>query len=1051
MRKCLWLRVHLLFLSALLSSLSYAQDRQISGIVSDDKNGALTGATVTVKGTTIVATTDVNGRFSLKLPKDRKTLVVTYVGMQPREVTVGKDDMMVIALNPSGNAMQDVVVVGYGSARKANLTTAQTTVSARALERTVNTTLEQALQGKAAGVYITQNSGQPGGGMSVNIRGISSINGNTQPLYVVDGVQIQGSEVAFGAQSSGNPLAGINDADIENVEILQGPSATAIYGSRGTNGVIMVTTKRGKAGEAKVNYLFQYNLQTTPQHLDVMNLSQYAQMVKEFHGVAGGTTPGEFLDPTLLGAGTDWQGELFNNANMFKHQLSLSGGSNNTTYYLSGEYLTQEGVALGSGFDRYGMRLNLDNKPREWATIAVNVGFNQTKERLTTSQENIISNALQLTPQIPVKNLNGTWGGGDVTNGANQFAPVNPIAIASMTKNENQRRQFLAGINIGLTLAKGLVLRSSFNANVSNSGSAYYVPTYAIGWAINTTASLENGTSSSSYWNWNELLEYSKQIGKHNFSAMVSHEAQESKWRNVYARRTGFLTNDVYDLNAGDPATATNSGGNGEWGQESYFGRLNYNYDNRYIFSGTYRRDGSVNFGPEKQWGTFPSVSAAWRISQESFFNVPVISELKLRLETGLTGNQGGGAAIYAPMSTGATNWGTGFLPAVYKNLDFQWEETNTNNVGINLGLFSNKINIEADYYIRKTDNLIMPASLPWFLGTNGVGSVAPPTLNAGSLQTKGWGFTINTTNIANKDFRWESSLNLSHFKTTIEHLNSDNAFFERTSWWLNNWTQRSSVGMEPWLFRGYVEEGLFQSLEEIQKSPVPVDNNGNRLPIDQQNGLWVGDVKFKDINGDNKIDVNDMTYIGNPWPKLYGGFTNTFAYKNFDLSILITATLGNDVYNYLRAANTNPNNINLSRNLLIEAMDYAKVTADGSGKPVLANPETTIPRISYGPNGNYARITNRYVEDGSFIRIKNISLSYNVPSSLVERQKILKGLRVTLGVQNIYTFTNYSGFDPEVGGYVGRDAGSWNQAIGLDFGRYPLTPMYSFSASVNF
>jgi TonB-dependent starch-binding outer membrane protein SusC len=1051
MRKCGLLQVTLLILCALYSSFSFAQERKISGTVRDDKQAPLAGATVTVKGTEVVTTTDASGKFSITVPQNRRTLVISYVGMQPSEVSIGSSDVVNVALAPTASALTDVVVVGYGRARRANLTTAQTSVSAKDIEKTVNTTLEQAIQGRAAGVYITQNSGQPGGGISVNVRGISSINGNTQPLYVIDGVQLQGSEVNFGAQSSSNSLAGLNPADIEDIQILQGPSATAIYGSRATNGVILITTKRGRSGDAKLNYVFQYNIQTPPKKLEVMNLREYAQMVKEFHVIAGGTTPGEFLDPSLLGNGTSWQDELFNNAPMSKHQLSLSGGNNNTTYYMSGEYMDQKGVAIGSGFKRYGFRLNLDNKPREWVTLGANLSYNQTNEVLTTSQENIISNALQLTPQIPVKNLNGTWGGGDETNGANQFAPVNPIAIASMTTNNNVRRQFLGGLNLGLNLYKGLTFRTSFNANVGNGVSTYYVPTYAIGWAINATASLENGTSSNTYWNWNQLLEYNNTFGKHTVGLMVSHEAQESKWKNVYARRTGFLTNDILDLNAGDPTTASNSGGSGTWAMESYLGRVNYNYDNRYIVVGTVRRDGSVNFGSENRWGTFPSVSAAWRVNNEEFFNIPFVSDLKIRLETGLTGNQGGGAGIYSPLSTGATSWGTGFLPAVYPNPKLKWEETRTDNIGLNLGFLNNRITLEADYYQKSTKNLIMPQSLPWYMGTNGVGSVAPPTVNAGSLETKGWNFSVSTVNFNTRDFKWESNLNLSHFKTTIVSLNSENAFFERTSWWLNNWTQRAAIGYAPWLFRGYVEEGLFQSLEEIQQSAVPVDNQGNRLPIDQQNGLWVGDVKLKDINGDGKIDVNDMTYIGNPWPKLFGGFTNTFTYKGVELSVLITGTFGNDVYNYLAAVNSNPNNINLSRNLLIGAMDYARPTTDANGKPALENPGSRTPRISYGPNGNYARITDKWVENGSFIRLKNVSLSYSLPNDVLSKTKIIKGARATIGAQNLFTITDYSGFDPEVGSYVGRDAGTHNQAIGLDFGRYPLTPIYTFSLSVNF
>lgn len=1045
---------------ALLCTLSFltsfSQERKITGTVTDDKGAPVADATVSIKNTTANAVTNATGAFTINVPANGKTLVVSYVGMQPRETAIGTGDNFNISLVRASNTLSDVVVVGYGTAKRANLTSAQTTVTAKDLDRTVNTTVEQAIQGRAAGVYITQNSGQPGGGISVNIRGVSSITGNTEPLYVIDGVQVQGQAVSYGSQSSSNPLAGLNPADIEDIQVLQGPSATAIYGSRATNGVLLITTKRGKAGDAKLAYGFQYNVQTPPQRLDVMDLPQYAQMVKRFHAIAGGTTPIEFLDSSLLGKGTDWQHELFKNAPMSKHQLSLSGGTDKTTYYMSGEYLKQEGVALGSGFDRYGFRVSLDNKPRTWITLGANLSFNQTNENLTTSQENVISNALQLTPQVPVKNLDGSWGGGDITNGANQFAPVNPIAIANLTTNKSTRRQFLGGLNLGLNLMKSLTFRSSLNTNVGYSNSTYYQPTYAIGWARNVTASLSNGTSSNTYWNWNQLLEYNKQIGKHSLGAMVSHEAQGSGWKNVGGGRTGYLTNDIFDLNAGDPSTATNSGGSGEWGMESYLGRLNYNYDNRYIVTGTVRKDGSVNFGAENKWGAFPSVSAAWRVSQESFFHVPAISELKLRFESGLTGNQGGGAGIYSPLSTGATPTGTGFLPSVYANERLKWEETKTNNIGMNIGLLRNRITVEFDYYVKNTNNLIMPNPQPWYMGTNGTGSVASPLVNLGSLQTKGWGLTINTTNVSTKDFKWESNLNVSSFETIIKRFNSDAAFVERTSWWLDNWTQRAAVGMAPWLFRGYIEEGLFQSVDEINKSAVPVDNNGKRLPTEQQNGIWVGDVKYKDISGpggkpDGKIDVYDQTYIGNPWPKLFGGFTNSFSYKNFDLSILITGTFGNDVYNYLAKVNTNPNNINLSRNLLIHAMDYARPTVDKNGNPMLENPGTDVARISYGPNGNYARPTDKWVEDGSFIRLKNISLSYNLPTSLLNRQKIVKGVRATFGAQNVLTLTHYTGFDPEVGSYVGRDASATNQAIGLDYGRYPLTPIYTFSLGVNF
>ena len=386
----------------------------------------------------------------------------------------------------------------------------------------------------------------------------------------------------------------------------------------------------------------------------------------------------------------------------------------------------------------------------------------------------------------------------------------------------------------------------------------------------------------------------------------------------------------------------------------------------------------------------------------------------------------------------------------------YQWEETKTDNIGLNIGLLKNRITIEGDYYIKNTSNLLMPASLPWYMGTAGTAAVSPPTVNAGELQTKGWSFAINTVNVNSKDFKWETNLNLSQFKSVIQSLNSEKAFFERSSWWLNQqdpWTQRSAIGLQPWLFRGYFEEGLFTSVDEINKSAVPVDNSGNRRPTQQNGGIWVGDIKYRDINADGKIDVNDKTYIGNPWPKLFGGFTNSFSYKGFDLSVLITGTYGNDIYNFVAWENSNPNNINLGRNMMLHAKDYAKLATDPGGKVYLLNPETDVPRIITGAdvNGTYARITDKYVEDGSYLRIKNVSLSYNIPQSLIAKQKIVRSLRATIGAQNLATLTDYSGFDPEVGAYVGRDASNSNQAIGLDYGRYPLSPIYTFSLNVNF
>lgn len=1038
-----------------VSNTIAVQEKSISGKVIDEQGIGIPGAVVTVKGTTRSVAAADDGTYKITVPSNEAVLVFSYMGMSAVEQSVKGRNVINVTLKAAAISMQDVVIVGYGTSKRSDLTSAQTTISAKDIERTVNTTVEQAIQGRSAGVYITQNSGQPGGGISVNIRGVNSINGTNEPLYVIDGVQIQGQSVGSGEQASTNPLAALNPSDIEDIQVLQGPSATAIYGSRATNGVLLITTKRGKAGQSKIGFNSNYTLQTGPKQLDVMNLQQYAQMLNEYSAVFNKTVPAALRDPSLLGEGTNWQKELFQNSPMHKHQLSLSGGNDKTTYYLSGEYMDQQGVAAGSGFKRYGSRLNVDSKPRTWLSMGANLAFTQTDEALSTSQENIIVNALRLTPQIPVKNLDGSWGGGDLDNGANQFAPVNPLAIAAITTNALIRKQFIGGVNLGVNIIEGLQFRTSFNTNFGFTNSNYYRPAYKIGWAENAFSSLQARANQNYYWGWNQLLEYNKKLGKHSLNVMASHEAQASGYRNLSGYRQGFLTDNIIDLESGDPLTATANGGSGQWAMESYLGRINYNFDNRYIVSATVRTDGSANFGENNKWGVFPSVSAAWRISQEKFFNVKQISELKLRLELGTTGNQGSAGYIYSPMGTGATPTGTGFLPRRYGNDNLQWEETFTKNIGINIGLFRNRIELEADYYIKDTDNLLMENPLPWYMGTNGAGSVAAPYVNIGALQNKGWGVTLNTVNISNKNFQWRSNFNISGFKTTIKKFYSDKAQVDRVSPFMESWTQRSVVGKAPWQFLGYVEQGLFRNIYEIQYAALPVDNNGQKLIIDQDY-IWVGDIRFKDVSGpngvpDGVIDSYDLTFIGNPYPKFYLGFTNSFTYKAFDMSIMVTGVYGNDVYNYSRRITSNVDNPNNSRNMMVDGLNYARPTADANGYPVLANPDTNIPRISLGPNNNYLRHTTRWVEDGSFLRVKNITLGYNLPKTLINRLKVVQSLRVAVSGQNLFTLTRYSGYDPEVGSYVGNQASQSNQAIGVDYNRYPLTRIYSFSLGASF
>lgn len=618
------------FLLLLGFATAYAQERVVTGKITDQTGSPMPGVNVIKKGTTKGTTTDQTGNFSIAATEN-DMLVTSFIGYKSQEILVGAQTTINITLAEDVETLNEVVVVGYGEMRRADLTSAQTTISSKDMERTINTTIEQAIQGRAAGVFVTQNTGAPGGGISVNIRGVNSISGTNEPLYVIDGVQIQGSLLTTGS----NPLSTLNPADIENMEILQGPSATAIYGSRGTNGVVLITTKRGKSGDIKISYDYLYSVQTEPKKLDVMNLRQYAQMENEYKSIAGGEVREDFLDPSILGNGTDWQDALFQNSAMQKHQLSVSGGTEKNTFYLSGEHTSQEGVAAGSGFDRTSIRLNLDSKLRSWVSIGSNLSFAQTDEKLSTSLSDLISNAITMAPNIPVKNLDGSYGGGNTDNsGAEQWTPANPIGLAEITTNDKTNRRFLGGLNTKINIIEGLDFQTNFNTDISFSNTTYFLPTYKFGYQENDVAVLNNNHNYSTYWQWNQLLQYIKQFNNHHLNVMVTHEAQESYWKNLYAERRGFSTNEIQDIEAGDESQDDTGGGQGDWAMESFLGRVNYNYADRYIVTGAFRADGSSNFGPQNKWGYFPSISAAWKISGEQFFKIPFVSDLRLRYET---------------------------------------------------------------------------------------------------------------------------------------------------------------------------------------------------------------------------------------------------------------------------------------------------------------------------------------------------------------------------------------------------------------------------------
>ncbi|NIG55569.1 TonB-dependent receptor [Chitinophaga sp. Cy-1792] len=1027
---------------------------KLTGIVSTTQGQPIPGASIYVKGTKLAVATDAEGKFSIAATAGQ-VLTISSMGYLTREVKVPGHLKVDVQLQENPNQLGDVLIIGYGTMKKTDQSSAQVSISSADINKTINTTMDQAIQGRAAGVYVTQNSGQPGGGISVNIRGVSTINGTTEPLYVIDGVQIQPAQVSYGVTSSTNALAGINPSDIESMEILQGPSATAIYGTRATNGVVLITTKRGNKGGLKVGYNYLYSQQQTPKTLDVMSLQQFAIMNNEIATLLNRTPTPEFANPGVLGNGTNWQEALFKPAPLQKHQLTVSNSVNNTNYYMSGEYLSQDGVAIGSNFNRYSFRLNLDNQATKWLKLSTSLNFYQTKEKLSTTSEDVIHNAINLAPNVPVKNPDGTWGGATTNEfGTNaQYAPVNPVAIASLVNNTLKKSGGLGSLGAEVTIIPGLVFRTTFNGNFEYQDGSIFTPTYTLGYKVNEQATMTVSTGKNFYWNLNELLQYNKSFGKHDLGVMVSHEAQAWNYQSLNSTRTGFASNSIPSINLGNATGQSSGAGKGSGALESYLGRINYSYKDRYIAQLAGRMDGSSSFGMDNIWAYFPSASAAWRISQEPFMkSVSWISELKIRAEVGETGSSNTNGGQYNSLAATTTPFGTGYRIGQYGNPALQWELTNTKNVGFNLAILNNRVSLEGDFYIRKTNNLLMQATMPAYQGTNAEGAIGSPWLNVGSLENKGYALTLNTVNMQTKSgFVWKTNFNISHVNTTVTKLNTQFGFFTRTAWFMNNFTERTAVGQAPWLFYGYVYDGIFKSVDEIKNSPIPTQSDGSKLPINKDNGVWVGDIKYKDLNGDGIIDSRDQTYIGSPWPKFTFGFNNSFSYKGFDLNVLVTAVSGNKIYNYLRFENTNPGNINLGRNLLAETFNYARVTDDGD-KSTLINSGTNVPRITGSDvNGNSNRFTTLYVEDGSYIRIKNVQLGYNLPSSLLHMQSVIKALRVSLGVQNLATFTKYKGYDPEVGAYIGKESQVSSNLIGVDGGRYPITRTYSASIAVDF
>jgi len=1033
------------------TTVLFSQQRTVTGKVVDDTNAALPGASVVVKGTTIGTASDLNGNFTLQVPSDATTLVITFVGMDTREVPITAGPMT-ITMTMSAEEVDAVVVIGYGTIRRSEVTSAIASVKTEEIQDLVVTGVDQALQGKVAGLQVMNNSGQPGGGVSVRVRGITSINSN-DPLIVIDGVPFTDNNVentgydglgGSDGQTQNSFLATLNPNDIESIDVLKDASAQAIYGSQAANGVILITTKKGKAGDGKITYDFSYGIQQVGRTLDVMNLREFAEYQNGIIAELGtGYTPTEeFADPSLLGEGTDWQDAIFRQGFTMDHQLGISGGKENTNYYFSAGYYDQDGILIGSDFKRYSTRFNLDSQVKKWLRAGVSSNITRSIQNVTladAAESTIWWSTLQ-NPLIPVKNLDGTWAG-NYTVGGYTYTADNPVATSSSRGNRSTNSQVFGNIYADIIFLEGLSLRNEFSYQIGLQNNIAFQYEANIG-TRSLQAQLYDNRSNSYYYAVRNYLNYNKTFGKHKVSFTGGHEAQYSYWESMGGKKVD-LQNNILDMNAGgtDKLTWDLTGGKGDWAMESYFVRGNYTFDERYSVSLSYRGDGSANFGPNNKWGFFPGASIGWTVTNEKFAAnwANVMNYMKIRLGAGAVGNQNlPGGAPNPPYTSNVNFWpgpvgfgqvgtaSTNFIAGI-ANPDLGWESVITYNGGIDFGFLNGKIDLTVDLYKKITSNMLLFSTGPALLGIGDAwNDLKAPIGNVGQMTNTGIDISLTTRNISKPNFSWNTSVIFSHYKNVLDKLINESSSIDGKLYYDNYLITHTVPGYAVGTFWGLKTDGLFRTEAELAAS---YPQFGSAVA---PNETWLGDVRYADMNSDQVIDSKDLTFIGSPIPDFTFGFTNNLRYRDLDLSVFLQGSYGAEIFNFMRWQLERMNNVYY--NQLRTVMDrYTATNTDGE-----------LPRFT-NTNTNNTAMSDRYVEDGSFVRIQNIPLGYKLPRTVINRVK-MNNLRLFVTVQNLYTFTKYTGYDPEVGSY--------NNSIRLmnvDAGHYPNPRTYMGGVSVEF
>lgn len=999
-------RLLLLTLCSLFTLVLPAQERKtITGTITDTSGETIIGASVFVKGTTLGTVSDIDGHFMLEVADDA-VLTISYIGYLTQEISLEGRSTLQIVLQEDTQLLDEVVVVGYGVMRKMDLTGAVASVSGETLRDKPLASVGEALQGRAAGVQVI-SSGKPGDNVSFRIRGISTIN-NSEPLLVIDGVP---TDLGINA---------LNMEDVESVDVLKDASATAIYGSRGANGVILITTRKGKSGDGTIAFSANWGVQSAANMPQMLNASQFASLHNEQianynHSVSPSSQLAQrpdFADPTLWSSSTDWLDQLFQDAWMKNYTLSYSGGSDKGSYYVSGGMLDQEGIVLNTSYRRYTVQFNSESKVRPWISFGHNLTLSHDEKKQGSYD---IRNTMAALPTQPVYNEDGSWSGPGEP--AYQFGDIrNPIGTATLSKSATNGYNVLGNIYAEIKPADKLTFKSLGGIDFKFWDNNSFSPKYDWKPIPQPQSSLNESSNKSLTYLWDNTLTYLDTFAdKHTVNAMIGSSAQNNTYNYMSAGVQGFLSDANNQLNNGltDP---TVGGSRNDWSMLSLIGRVNYNYDNKYLVTATVRRDGSSRFSEENRWGTFPSFSAAWRLSEEAFFERGGrVDDVKLRLGYGETGNQGGidNYAYFTRLKTGQYVFNgtpvSTLYPLVMPNPDVQWESVKQFNIGADIALLGQRLNVTLDAYLKNTSDMLVPMSVPI---TTGYSDIYVPSINAGEVQNRGVELTLSSRNLTSA-VKWDTDFNISYNQNEVMKMNDGIGLFTGGDINMTK-VQVSTEGKPVNTFYGYVTNGLFQTEQEVDDYAVQV--SGGTAP---------GDIRFLDLDNNGVINADDRTYIGNPFPNWSFSMNNSLSYKDFDLQIFFQGIADADIYNANRIWQES---MSIPQNQTTKVLDRWR----GEGT------SNTVPRAVYSDPNMNVRHSDRFIEDGSYLRLKNLTLGYTLPAALAQKVQ-LSTARLYLSCQNLFTLTNYSGFDPEVG------------AGGVDMGTYPVTRTVSLGVNIQF